>query len=91
VATTLGRCDGDAEFEFALDFILDGLARLPGDGEHRVPAVRRTFVAGAAGRSCYIDSSSKISTAHFPSLPDRNGRPSVSPFAAARSSASTIV
>jgi AcrR family transcriptional regulator len=25
---TLGRCDGDAEFEFALDFILDGLARL---------------------------------------------------------------
>jgi AcrR family transcriptional regulator len=25
---TLGRCDDDAEFEFALDFILDGLARL---------------------------------------------------------------
>ena len=24
----LGRCDDDAEFEFALDFILDGLARL---------------------------------------------------------------
>jgi len=40
---------------------------------------------------CYIGSSSKISTAHFPSLLDRNGRPSVSAFAAARSSASTIV
>ena len=25
----LGRCDDDAEFEFALDFILDGLARFP--------------------------------------------------------------
>jgi AcrR family transcriptional regulator len=25
---TLGRCDDDAEFEFALDFILDGLARI---------------------------------------------------------------
>ena len=25
---TLGRCDDDAEFEFALDFILDGLARV---------------------------------------------------------------
>jgi len=25
---TLGRCDDDAEFEFILDFILDGLARL---------------------------------------------------------------
>jgi AcrR family transcriptional regulator len=25
---TLGRCDDDAEFELALDFILDGLARL---------------------------------------------------------------
>jgi AcrR family transcriptional regulator len=25
---TLGRCDDDDEFEFALDFILDGLARL---------------------------------------------------------------
>jgi AcrR family transcriptional regulator len=25
---TLGRCDDDAEFEFVLDFILDGLARL---------------------------------------------------------------
>jgi AcrR family transcriptional regulator len=25
---TLGRCDDDAEFEFALDFILDGLVRL---------------------------------------------------------------
>jgi AcrR family transcriptional regulator len=25
---TLGRCDDDAEFKFALDFILDGLARL---------------------------------------------------------------
>lgn len=24
----LGRCDDDAEFQFALDFILDGLARL---------------------------------------------------------------
>ena len=24
----LGRCDDDAEFEFALDFILDGLARI---------------------------------------------------------------
>ena len=24
----LGRCDDDAEFEFALDFILDGLARM---------------------------------------------------------------
>jgi hypothetical protein len=24
----LGRCDDDAEFEFALDFILDGLAQL---------------------------------------------------------------
>ena len=24
----LGRCDDDAEFEFALDFILDGLARV---------------------------------------------------------------
>jgi hypothetical protein len=24
----LGRCDDDTEFEFALDFILDGLARL---------------------------------------------------------------
>jgi hypothetical protein len=39
----------------------------------------------------YIGSSSKISTAHFPSLLDRNGRPSVNAFAAARSSASTIV
>ncbi|TCJ30470.1 TetR family transcriptional regulator [Parafrankia sp. BMG5.11] len=28
---TLGRCDDDAEFEFALDFILDGLARLQSD------------------------------------------------------------
>jgi AcrR family transcriptional regulator len=27
----LGGCDDDAEFEFALDFILDGLARLQGD------------------------------------------------------------
>ena len=27
----LGRCDDDAEFEFALDFILDGLARLQAD------------------------------------------------------------
>ena len=27
-AGTLGRCDDDAEFEFALDFVLDGLARL---------------------------------------------------------------
>ena len=26
----LGRCDDDAEFTFALDFILDGLARLHG-------------------------------------------------------------
>jgi len=26
----LGRCDDDAEFEFALDFILDGLARMQG-------------------------------------------------------------
>lgn len=26
----LGRCDDDAEFEFALDFILDGLDRLRG-------------------------------------------------------------
>jgi Bacterial regulatory proteins, tetR family len=26
----LGRCDDDAEFEFALDFILDGLARVQG-------------------------------------------------------------
>jgi AcrR family transcriptional regulator len=26
----LGRCDDDTEFEFALDFILDGLARLQG-------------------------------------------------------------
>jgi len=25
----LGRCDDDGEFEFALDFILDGLSRLP--------------------------------------------------------------
>ena len=27
----LGRCDDDAEFQFALDFILDGLARLLSD------------------------------------------------------------
>jgi AcrR family transcriptional regulator len=27
----LGRCDDDTEFEFALDFILDGLARLQSD------------------------------------------------------------
>ena len=27
----LGRCDDDAEFEFALDFILDGLARMRRD------------------------------------------------------------
>jgi AcrR family transcriptional regulator len=27
----LGQCDDDAEFEFALDFILDGLARLQSD------------------------------------------------------------
>jgi hypothetical protein len=26
----LGRCDDDSEFEFALDFILDGLDRLQG-------------------------------------------------------------
>jgi hypothetical protein len=32
-------------------------------------------------RSCYIGRSSKISTAHFPSPSDRNGRPSVSAFA----------
>jgi hypothetical protein len=38
----------------------------------------------------YIGSSSKISTAHFPSLFKRIGRPPVSTFAAARSSASTI-
>jgi hypothetical protein len=53
--------------------------------------VRRTSVVGAADRLCYIGSSSKISTANFPSMPDRNGRPSVNAFAAARSSASTIV
>jgi AcrR family transcriptional regulator len=29
-AGALGRCDDDAEFEFALDFILDGLARIQG-------------------------------------------------------------
>jgi hypothetical protein len=52
---------------------------------------RRTSVVGAADRFCYIGSSSKISTANFPSLLDRNGRPSVNAFAAARSSASTIV
>lgn len=46
--------------------------------------VRRTV-------ACYIGSSSKISTAHCPSLPDRNGRPSVSALAWARSPASTIV
>lgn len=27
----LGGCDDDIEFQFALDFILDGLARLQGD------------------------------------------------------------
>jgi AcrR family transcriptional regulator len=27
----LGPCDDDAEFAFALDFLLDGLARLPRD------------------------------------------------------------
>jgi hypothetical protein len=59
-------------------------------GERSVPTARRTYDGGAAGRSCYIGSSWKISTAHFPSLSDRNGRPSVHAFAAARLSASTI-
>jgi len=57
----------------------------------RTLTVRRTSVVGAADLSCYIGSSSKISTANFPSLLDRNGRPPVKAFAAARSSASTIV
>lgn len=55
------------------------------------PWFRTAGRARLAARSCYIGSSSKISTAHFPSLLDRNGRPSVNAFAAARSSASTIV
>jgi AcrR family transcriptional regulator len=36
----LGPCDDDAEFEFALDFILDGLARLRSGRTGRVPRHR---------------------------------------------------
>ena len=68
-----------------------------GSAINRVGAGRAVGLRSARNRrvsaevSCYIGSNSKTSTAHFPSLLDRRGRPSVSAFAAARSSASTIV
>ena len=49
----------------------------------RYPAIIRLWLRS-------IGSNSKISTAHFPSLLERKGRPSVNAFAASRSSASTI-
>jgi hypothetical protein len=81
---------------WSMDVLVTGaVSVIPGSGSAAARRIRLRGLTGpgpgAAGPSCYIGSSSKISTAHFPSLPARNGRPSVSAFAAARSSASTIV